>query len=294
VTSRRRIARWIEAAAVWLAFGLLGLLPVETASWLGGKLARLVGPLLPQTRYARRNLARAFPEKSADEIARLLPAMWEQIGRVIAEYPHLGAFRPYEPGNTRLEVIGGEILDAVRDAGKAAIFFSAHLANWEVASISVLRRGIPITLFYRAPNNPLVDRLLHRARKPTTLGLLRKGAEGSRAAIRVLRAGGSLGMLVDQKMNDGIAVPFFGREAMTAAALARFALRYGCPIVPVRVERLEGTRHRVTVYPPMAVARGGDEHRDIVALMTRVNALIEGWIRARPEQWLWIHRRWPD
>jgi Kdo2-lipid IVA lauroyltransferase/acyltransferase len=293
MTFSRRIAEGLEAAGVWLAFACFKLLPLEAASRLGGALARLVGPLLPQNRYARGNLARAFPEKSVAEIARILPAMWEQVGRVLAEYPHLGEFRPYEPGG-HVEVAGAEILDRLREAGGAAIFFSAHLGNWEIASIGVRQRGIPITLFYRAPNNPLVDRLIRHARGPTADGLLQKGAEGGRGAIKALREGRRLGMLVDQKMNDGIAVPFFGRPAMTAPALARFAYRYGCPIVPVRVERLTGARFRLTFHEPLALDGTGDLHGDMVALMTRVNALIESWIRARPEQWLWIHRRWPD
>ena len=101
-------------------------------------------------------------------------------------------------------------------------------------------------------------------------------------------------MLVDQKMNDGIAVPFFGRAAMTAPALAQLGLRYRCPVVPVRLERLAGCRFRVTIHPPLSFPDTGDQAADVRTTMTAVNALLEGWIRAGPEQWLWLHRRWPD
>lgn len=100
-------------------------------------------------------------------------------------------------------------------------------------------------------------------------------------------------MLVDQKMTDGIAVPFFGRDAMTAPALAQFALKYDAPIIPVRSERLEGARFRITFYPELKTPKTGDRHADILAIMTNVNASMESWIRERPEQWLWLHRRWP-
>jgi len=95
-------------------------------------------------------------------------------------------------------------------------------------------------------------------------------------------------------MNDGIPIPFFGRPAMTAPALAEFALRFDCPVVPARVERLRGARFRITLYPPMDLPRTGDRRADVVAIMTKINAVIEEWVRERPDQWLWLHNRWPD
>ena len=115
-----------------------------------------------------------------------------------------------------------------------------------------------------------------------------------RQLIKALRRGEHLGMLVDQKLNEGIPVPFFGRDAMTAPALAQLARRFACPVAPVRVERLEGAHFRLTVYPPLTLAESGDREADTAAAMGQVNAIIEGWIRDRPEQWLWLHRRWPE
>jgi KDO2-lipid IV(A) lauroyltransferase len=99
-------------------------------------------------------------------------------------------------------------------------------------------------------------------------------------------------MMVDQKLNDGIVVPFFGRNAMTAPAIARLALRFDCPIVPVRLERRIGARFRLTVLPPMRVTDSGDTAADVLTEMTLINAIVETWVRANPEQWLWIHKRW--
>ena len=119
-----------------------------------------------------------------------------------------------------------------------------------------------------------------------------KGAEGGRDLLRHLSRGGHLGILVDQKLNDGISVPFFGRDAMTAPALARLGLRFGCPLVPVQSERLRDARFRMTVLPRLEIEDTGDISADVLAAMTRVNAMLESWVRARPEQWLWLHRRW--
>jgi len=283
----------LEAFEVTLALALFRLIPLDTASRLGGWLCRRIGPHLPVSRQALGNLRRAFPEKSEAEICRILLAIWDNLGRIMGEYPHLSRFRLYEPGS-RVEVIGAEHVDRLRDDGKAGLFFSAHFGNWELASMGASQRGLPLARFYRAPNNPFVDRIVRLIRSPVAGELLPKGAEGARRGLAVMRAGGHLAMLVDQKMNDGIAVPFFGRPAMTAPALAQLALKFACPVVPAKVERVGGARYRITVYPPLEIARSGDRQKDVLDLMTRVNALIEGWIRERPEQWLWLHRRWPE
>jgi KDO2-lipid IV(A) lauroyltransferase len=124
--------------------------------------------------------------------------------------------------------------------------------------------------------------------------LIPKGTVAARRAIATLRRGTHLTLLADQKMNDGIPVPFFGRPAMTAPALAVLALRFDCDVLPARVERLDGARLRLTVFPPLPLPRNGELHADAAALMDLVNAALEAWVRDRPEQWLWVHRRWPD
>jgi KDO2-lipid IV(A) lauroyltransferase len=141
-----------------------------------------------------------------------------------------------------------------------------------------------------------VDRIITDLRRVAVGGdvpQFAKGAAGARAALAFLRGGGRLGMLVDQKLNDGIAVPFFGRLAMTAPAAAAYALRFGCPVVPAYVERLGPARFRVICEAPLALPATGDRIADIAALTTEINGCLERWIRARPESWLWLHRRWP-
>ncbi len=108
-----------------------------------------------------------------------------------------------------------------------------------------------------------------------------------------MKEGKTLGILVDQKMNDGISVPFMGREAMTAPALAELALRYDCPVVPAHVVRLSGATFEVFVEEPLVVKKTGNRHLDVAALMEQVNQTMETWVREHPEQWLWVHNRWP-
>ncbi|HEX2116131.1 MAG TPA: lysophospholipid acyltransferase family protein, partial [Alphaproteobacteria bacterium] len=164
----------------------------------------------------------------------------------------------------------------------------------EISAVAAKAYGVPLHLIYRPANNPWVEEIYREGRGKIAAGLIPKGAEGARQAMRVLRDGGQLGILIDQKMNDGIPVPFFGRDAMTAAALARLAFKFDCTVLPAQVERLGGARFRLTVHPPLALTRSEDAQRDVLELMTHANRHLESWIRQRPGQWLWLHRRWPD
>jgi Kdo2-lipid IVA lauroyltransferase/acyltransferase len=287
----RRAGYILQAAALALFLGLCRILPVDWASGLGGWIGRTVGPAMGQSRKAARNLARAFPENSGQANAKIVQGMWDNLGRVIAEYPHLPRICAKLEGG-RVEIEGIEIIRALATDGKPGILFGGHLANWEVQPFIARHTGLELALIYRAPNNEWVDLLLRRLRDAPLL--FRKGQEGARALYSLLRSGGHVAMLVDQKMNDGIAVPFFGRDAMTAPAIAQFGLRLGCVIVPVRTERLKGARFRITVFPPLDLPDTGDRAADERAVMMRINKLVEDWVRARPEQWLWLHRRWPD
>jgi KDO2-lipid IV(A) lauroyltransferase len=289
---RRRLTDPLEALGAATFFAVFGALPLDRASALGGFVGRHIGPRLGITRIARRNLRRALPELAEDEIERIVRAMWDNLGRVAAEYPHLPQLRIFMPGG-RVETRGFEHVDRAVAAGRRMIIFSGHLANWELGALAAAQYGISVAQLYRAANNPLVDRMVARFRGNHG-EFVPKGAAGARRAIALMRGGAHLTLLADQKMNDGIAVSFFGRPAMTAPALAHFALRYDCDVLPARVERLEGAYFRLTVHPPLPISRSDDLHADAAALMAQVNATLEGWIRERPQEWLWLHRRWPD
>lgn len=294
----RHIGHPCETAGLHVVHFVLRSLPLDAASALGGAAARWVGPRLRVSRRARRNLERVFPGLDAAQIEAIIREMWDNLGRVAAEMPHLPQIKVFDTdpvgGPRRVEVAGLEHLDAARHRGRPVIFFTAHIGNWEIGPLLSSRLGVPLHVVYRSANNPWADRLFLSGRREVVSGLIPKGAEGARLTLKALQSGQALGMLVDQKMNDGIAVPFMGRDAMTAPALAQLALKFDCVVVPVWVERRGGAYYRVTIEPPMAIERSGDRHADIKALMTRVNARMEAWIRKRPGQWLWLHRRWPD
>lgn len=286
--ARRYLRDPLEFALIAALYGFFWLLPLDAASWLGGSIARALGPSLPVSNIARRNLRRVMPERDAAEIEHIVAGVWDNLGRTFAEYPHLPKIM-----RERLEVVGAEHLARMRDDGAPGICFSGHFANWEVMPIYALEVGCPLTILYRQANNPLVDRILAFARRGAMDYFVKKGSKGARIALARLNDGQHLAMLLDQKMNDGIDVPFFGLPARTAPATAQFALRYRCPVLPAYPERVGGARFRLTIEPPLEFAPSGDRQADILAFMTMVNHRLESWIRTRPEQWMWLHRRWP-
>ncbi|MBT7356998.1 MAG: lauroyl acyltransferase, partial [Rhodospirillaceae bacterium] len=242
VSTGKRVFQFIQALLAYLCFAIVRLLPLDVVSGFGGWLGRTIGPRLGANRRARRNLERAFPEKTPAEIETIIRGMWDNFGRVAFEFPLLHRLRFGEPGtpNIHVEVHGYENTDQLRDDDKPGIFLSGHFANWELAGRSIILRGIPLHLIYRLPNNPMTVKLLMH-RNPGGGEMIPKGARGAKRALQLLMNGEHLGIMADQKLNDGIAIPFFGHDAMTAPALAQFARRFDCPVVPVRVERIKGT-----------------------------------------------------
>jgi KDO2-lipid IV(A) lauroyltransferase len=277
-------------AALTAGFRFLKCLGPVRASNLAAAVARAIGMRLPVCRVADGNLKAAFPAMTAVERRGVIAQVWDTIGRNVGELPHVAAMRETVSGP------GWELLGRDNIPPGQAIFFSAHFGNWEMVLPIASQLGMPVSGFYRRASSPVMDKVIAMQRSAGLgpgVAMFPKGAQGARQALAHVMGGGSLGLLVDQKMNDGIAVPFFGRPAMTAPAAAQFALRFDLPLVPIRVQRLGPARVRMIVEPPLAVLRTGDRQADILALTTAMNATVERWVRAEPGAWLWLHKRWP-
>lgn len=288
----RRYLRYpLEAAGFYIGLLFFRCLPVDWASNVGGWLARAIGPRLGINRRAERNLQLAFPGIGPTETATIIRGMWDNLGRVLGEYAHLKEI--CAPDSGRVEGVSLSHADPLRQPGTTGIVVSGHLANWEVMQIYASRELPDTITVTRDPNNPHVHALLERLRGGWGGRRVPKGLKGSRQVLAAMKKGAVLGALIDQKMNDGIAVPFFGLAAMTAPAVGRLALRFDCPIIPTRIERTGPARFRLTCYPPVALPDSGDTEQDVLKVMTELNTMLEAWIRDRPAEWLWLHRRWP-
>ena len=285
----------IEAGLIRAVIGVMRLLDVRVASDLLAFIVRNLGPLIPVSRVADANLRLAMPELDAAARRRVIREVWDNLGRTVAELPHLATLDESIAG-PGWEIVGREVMEELAASPGPAIMVGAHIANWEIGPVAMSRLGLRLGVFYRAATNNIADRIILDLREQACRKKLPgfpKGAAGARQAAMHLARGGHLGLLIDQKLNNGIAVPFFGHMAMTAPAAAALAIRFKAKLVPCRLQRIGRVRYRATVEAPLELPNSGDTEADIAAVTATLNLRLESWIRDTPGQWLWLHRRWP-
>ncbi len=283
--------RYGAEAALFLAFmGFFRLIGLDAASAVGGFIGRTIFARTRVTQRARDNLAMAFPEKTVAEREAIIRAMWDNLGRTVAEYAHLDKFDLHGP-DPRIQL--ENTVEAEKIRNQSVLILSGHFANWEVMPIAGARFGLDGAIVYRPPNNPYVDRFISRARARNGYAEQISKHHGVKRIFTLLRGGKAILLLADQKTNEGIPAPFFGRDAMTTPAPAALALKLKVPIVFASNRRVSGARFVVTVHPPLEFTPSGDEDADMRTMTAAINLRLEEMVRATPSQWLWIHRRWP-
>lgn len=281
----------IEAVLLKLLFLVFKAMPAEKASNAGGWIARTIGMRLAVNRKAMRHLDLAFPDMPQDRKKEILSGMWDNLGRVIAEYPHLEYI-----GAHCVEVKGKEALDQYIQGDHPVVFVGGHFANWEMYGTgSLFYLDVPLHLTYREPNNPWTAKMLEDAR--TMGGKLTgypKSRESGRLILQAMKNNAAIGFLIDQKYNEGITVDFFGSPAMTNPIPVILSQRFKCPLIPVRVVRTHGCHFVLELSAPIRTFDDAGEALSQEKVLADIHDLLEGWIRERPEQWLWLHRRWKN
>lgn len=279
----KNLSYMLEAAALWFAIFVFRFLGPENASNLGGWIGRTIGPRLGASRKARKHLQETFPQWSDEQFDKTISEMWDNLGRVMAEYPHLEHIIM-----NNLDIEGLEAFNAF-EQNAPLVTIGSHLANWELLQPSIsYRTAHPMAAVYREPNNPYAGKILERCRHIGKKGsYIPKSSSGTRALVSTVKQGGCVGILIDQKYNEGLPVEFFGRPAMTSTAPAQLARKYNAPIIPICVVRHNKTRFRIVIEPAMNI-----DGMDEAAIMLAANRIIERWIVDNPGQWLWLHRRW--
>lgn len=274
---------------------LLRVLPLSLADALGrglGRLYRFVDRR--RRRLVARNLALAFPEKTAAEREAISREVFAHFGAIAADLVRSEA-APVEALLARVEVEGLEHARAAAASGRGVFFATPHLGNWEWANLVTGANGLPVTIVARPLDNPLLDVRLTALRERTGGHVVSK-RDAARTILRALRSGAVVGILGDQRARppDAVLAPFFGRPAWTTTAIARLADRTGALILPVVCLRVGPGRYRLTYSEPIDPAALPVEEREVSRLTARVTALIESQVRAAPGQWLWLHDRWKD
>jgi Kdo2-lipid IVA lauroyltransferase/acyltransferase len=270
--------------------------PIKTAN-LFGRIARLIGPVMREQRIGRTNLTAAFPEKSPEEIETILAGVWDNLGRIGAEFAHLDHIWEHDPAHpetSRIEIEPRthELFAQLRLDGKPALIFAGHLGNWELPALAAVAHGLDAAILYRRPNIASADRAIQEMRAVKMGTLIPAGRDAPIRLAEALRSGQHVAMLVDQYLTNGVEVSFFGRKTKANPMLARLLRQIECPIHGVRIIRLPGHRFRAELSEEVKPARNASGEIDIQGTMQAVTSVIEGWIREYPDQWLWLHRRW--
>lgn len=286
MTKPVKFAHRLEYLAFRIVTSTVGNLPMGAATRMAGAFARFVGMRTSLKRRAERNLAYAMPDLDNDARKSILTEMFDGLCRTMVEYRYLP--RLMREADERIEIVGLEHLKAARDAGKGAMLATGHFGNWEIIRIAFAQQGWAPALIYRAFNNSLFDDFVRGMMSSIDAPIFHKGRRGSLGMLRHVRGGGSALILTDQRFSGAPEIPFFDHPAQTSLGAAEIALNYGAALMPVRGERVGRTgRFRVVIEAPLSVEGRGAE--DCTA---EINARLESWVRARPEQYFWMHNRW--
>ncbi len=291
VSKRRALRRWrspLLAGSARLGRVVFGTLSWSQAQAAGAALGRLAWHLAGRDRRRiLEHLELAFPEASSAWRLACGRGCFCHLGRSLGELLHLWR-RPAGEAERHVRVEGFEVIEDLRRQGRPILVLTGHCGNWELISTANQSHGLGLAAMARQNDDAHLDRLIVALRQHLgSITIARGGTSSSRLLLQTLRRGGALAMLIDQDIaTDGVWVPFFGRPAFTPLAAANLALRLGAVAVPTFVERLDDGTHRLTFHPPLQLP---SDTTEATALMT---ATIEAQIRRRPEQWVWMHRRW--
>jgi len=258
----------------------------------------LIGRRLREDRIGRENLTAAFPEKSPEEIETILAGVWDNLGRLGAEFAHLDHIWDYDVDHpekqSRIEFGARtkQLFDQLRDDGKPAVIFTGHLGSWELPALGAVAHGLDCAILYRRPNIDSADRAIERIRSVNMGTLIPAGRDAPLKLAEALKNNQHVAMLVDQYLTNGVEVTFFGRKTRANPMLARLVRQVECPIHGVRIIRLPNHRFRAELSEEVKPVRDASGQIDIQGTTQAVTSVIEGWIREYPDQWLWLHRRW--
>jgi KDO2-lipid IV(A) lauroyltransferase len=264
---------------------------LDRASDFCSKLARFIGPYLKVTAIARDNVNKALSLKP-HELDEFIDNLWDNFGRFIAEFAFVNTIDQKELLK-RIQVHGIEKLEKYKEENKPFILMLCHQANWDFLIRKMNDLYPKFAIIYRKANNEYVDKAILKSRgKHKYIRMIPKGRSGARDIIKAIKDKYSIAMLVDQKMDEGIEVPFFGRPAMTPNAMAKISMQYDYPIIPCQIIRTNKSNFRISIQDPLEYTISGDDKQDSYNIMLQVNKTIEGWVREYPAQWFWFHNRW--
>jgi len=270
---------------LFVIFKLIGL---NLASFIGGKLFEIIGPLFRSEKIIHSNIKKAFPNLNSKEINKITKQMWNNYGRVFSEYMFIKNYRN-KLFDTHITIRGLEILREIKKNNKPVIFISGHFSNFELMAMALEKHEIKLAAIYRPLNNFFLNFLMEKIRKDHICKYqIKKGLGGIREIIRLNQNGFSTALMIDQRVSQGIKANFFNQQAFTTTIPAQLVKKYNFPVVPLFIERYENIKFKITIQKPIYFSKSTTEKE----ITEKLNSLIEKMILFKPGQWIWSHNRW--
>ena len=283
--SIKYFTQFLIISILFLIFKILGL---NFASYISGKIISFVGPFFRSKNLIKSNILKAFPDLPQNEIKKITKKMWNNYGRILAEYIFIKDFRLSRLENN-IEIEGHEILEKIRQSNEPVIFISGHFNNFELMAMQIEKSGINLAAIYRPLNNRFLNFIMERIRKKYICkNQIRKGISGTRQLLSFFKKKTSIALMIDQRVTQGIKSNFFKHEAFTTTIPAQFVKKFKCKIVPIYIERVKNTKFKLTIHEPLIYS----DDETIESITLDLNYLLEKLIIKNPEQWIWSHNRW--
>ncbi|WP_425362584.1 lipid A biosynthesis lauroyl acyltransferase [Candidatus Tisiphia endosymbiont of Hybos culiciformis] len=288
----------LEYFLVLIIVKILRALGIDKSVNICRYLARKIGPLLPVNKVAKENIQNIlgktiYTNAGCINSEAIINQVWDNFGSFIGEFPYISRMSEEELSR-RVEISGLENIIEFQKLHQPFLLFTGHFANWDFA-LKIINKFYPkFAIIYRKLNNPYVDKLINDMRTSGDIKLIPKGSQGARTLISAIKSGYAIGMLVDQKMNNGIEVPFLGQPAMTAHAIAKIALQFSYPIIPLQVVRTnsKNSYFKAIIHPPIKLQKTNNNKTDCYNIMVTINQILGNWVQENPGQWFWFHNRW--
>ena len=270
---------------ILIIFKILGL---KLASNFGAIIGKIIGPFFRSKNKTITNIKKAFPNIEAKELDLIIKNMWKNYGRILSEYVFIKNFRNSKLDNF-LIIEGQEILNKIKQSKESVIFISGHFNNFELMAMQIEKSGIDLAAIYRPLNNVFLNKIMEGIRKKYICkNQIKKGRSGTRELLKFFNNNYSIALMIDQRVSEGIKSIFFGEEASTTTIPAQLVKKFGCKIVPIYIERINGTNFKMKINEPITYSK----ECTIEEITQDLNKWLEKMILLNPSQWIWSHDRW--
>tara|TARA_Y100000389_G_scaffold132686_1_gene130140 strand:+ start:182 stop:1042 length:861 start_codon:yes stop_codon:yes gene_type:complete len=284
----KNIKYFFQFILIIIFFSLFKILGLRISSAIGGKIFEIIGPLFRSTNLIHSNIKKAFPDFNLKDLNNITKLMWNNYGRVFAEYMFIKDFRT-DKSSSKIKIEGQEILDKIKREGKPVVFISGHFSNFELMAMHIEKSGIKLSAIYRPLNNIFLNKIMERIRKKYICkNQIKKGIGGMKKLINLKKDNYSTALMIDQRVSQGIVSNFFNHKALTTTVPAQLVKKYRIPVVPIFIERINGINFRIVIKNPINF----DNELSIKDITEQLNRILEQMILFKPEEWIWSHNRW--